>query len=105
VARTAYTQLKYSPLYLAGTVLGLGALFLVPPLALLWGGWAAILGGAAWVLMAALYVPMLRYYRISPGWAALLPLIALVYLGATVDSARRHWEGRGGEWKGRVRRS
>jgi hypothetical protein len=35
----------------------------------------------------------------------LLPVTSLVYLGATLDSARRHWEGRGGEWKGRVRRS
>jgi hypothetical protein len=26
----------------------------------------------------------------------------VVYLLATLDSARRHWLGRGGEWKGRV---
>src|SRR5229473_382006 len=31
VARTAYTQLRYSPLLLAGTVLGLGITYLVPP--------------------------------------------------------------------------
>jgi hopene-associated glycosyltransferase HpnB len=105
VARTAYTQLRCSPLYLAGTVLGLGALFLVPPLAFVSGGWATLVGAAAWLLMAALYWPMLRFYALSPLWAPLLPLTSLVYLGATVDSARRHWEGRGGEWKGRVRRS
>lgn len=105
VARTAYTQLRYSPLYLAGTVLGLGALFLVPPLAFFSGGAASLLGAAAWLLMAALYWPMLRFYGLSPLWAPLLPLTSVVYLGATIDSARRHWEGRGGEWKGRVRRS
>ena len=105
VARTAYTQLGYSPLALAGTVVGLAALFVVPPLAVFWGGWASLLGAAGWLLMAALYWPMLRLYGLSPFWAALLPLTALVYLGATVDSARRHWQGRGGEWKGRVRRS
>jgi hopene-associated glycosyltransferase HpnB len=105
VARTAYTQLGYSPLALAGTVIGLGALFLVPVIALFWGGWASLLGAAAWLLMTALYWPMLRFYGVSSLWAVLLPLTALVYLGATVDSARRHWEGRGGEWKGRVQRS
>jgi len=26
----------------------------------------------------------------------------LVYLAATLDSARRYWRGAGGEWKGRV---
>jgi hypothetical protein len=55
--------------------------------------------------MIALYAPMLRFYRVGLLWAPLLPLTSLVYLGATLDSARRHWEGRGGEWKGRVRRS
>ena len=51
VARTAYTQLGYSPLALAGTVAGLAAFFLVPPLALFWGGWASLLGAAGWVLI------------------------------------------------------
>ena len=106
VTRTAYTQLDYSPAKLAGTLVGLGALFLVPPLAFLFAeGWARLLGLAAWALMAGLYWPMLRFYRLSPLWAPLLPLTSLVYLGATLDSARRHWEGKGGEWKGRVRRS
>jgi hypothetical protein len=45
---------------------------------------------------------MLSFYRLSPLWAPLLPLVALFYLGATIDSARRHRLGRGGEWKGRV---
>jgi hypothetical protein len=30
--------------------------------------------------------------------------VALFYLGATLDSARRHWARRGGEWKGRTHR-
>jgi hopene-associated glycosyltransferase HpnB len=105
VARTAYTQLRCSPLYLAGTVLGFGALFLMPPLDLFAGGWGTVFGGAAWLLMCALYLPILRFYALSPLWAPLLPLTSLVYLGATVDSARRHWKGKGGEWKGRVQRS
>jgi len=31
-----------------------------------------------------------------------LPLIAALYAAMTLDSARRHLRGRGGEWKGRV---
>jgi hopene-associated glycosyltransferase HpnB len=102
VARTAYTQLHYSPLVLAGTVLGLVLTYLAPILLLFAGGTAALLGLAAWIIMAAVYAPMLRFYGRSLLWAPLLPAAASVYLGATVASAWRHWRGRGGQWKGRV---
>jgi hopene-associated glycosyltransferase HpnB len=102
VARTAYAQLFYSPLILAATVLGLAWLYLAPPLLLVAGGVPALLGLAAWALMALAYAPTLRFYGLSFLWAPLLPLIALVYLGATLDSARRHYAGKGGAWKGRV---
>jgi hypothetical protein len=49
-----------------------------------------------------MYLPVLRFYRLSPLWAPLLPLVALFYLGATVHSAILHWRGQGGLWKGRV---
>lgn len=103
IARSAYTELRYSPLRLVGAVLGLTLVFLMPPvLALGTSGLSAWLGGAAWIAMAISFVPCLRYYRVSPAWAAALPLIALFYLAATVDSARQHWLGRGGAWKGRA---
>jgi hypothetical protein len=102
IARTAYTQLHYSPLLLAGTVAGLVVTYLVPPILAFAGGAASLLALLAWLAMGAAYWPMLRFYRRSPLWAPLLPLVALVYLAATIDSARRHWRGRGGEWKGRV---
>jgi hopene-associated glycosyltransferase HpnB len=102
IARTAYTQLGHSPLLLAGTVLVLALTYLAPPFLLLTGGGAAWLGGFSWGLMTLSYVPMLRFYGVSLLWAPLLPAAALVYLAATIDSAWRHWRGRGGEWKGRV---
>jgi hopene-associated glycosyltransferase HpnB len=102
VARTAYAQLRYSPLLLAGTVLGLAVTYLAPPALLFAGGSAAWLGLAAWALMSLAYLPMIRFYGLGPLWAPLLPGIALVYLAATLDSARRHWRGQGGLWKGRV---
>jgi len=102
VARTAYTQLNHSPVLLAATVLGLALAYLAPPLLLLTGGKVAILAGITWAAMAFSYVPMLRFYGLTPLWAPLLPAAASVYLAATIDSAWRHWQGRGGEWKGRV---
>ncbi|MET7742526.1 glycosyltransferase [Streptomyces sp. NPDC005385] len=107
VSRSAYAQLRHSPPVLAGTVAGLALVYLVPPVALLAGlatgaAWAAAAGGLAWVLMAATYLPMLRYYR-QPRWLApLLPVTAFLYLLMTVDSAVQHYRGRGAAWKGRT---
>lgn len=102
VARTAYAQLRYSPALLVATVLGMALTFLAPIAASVSGTEAAWLGLSAWAMMALAYLPTLRLYEQSPMWAPLLPAIALVYIAATVDSARRHWLGRGGEWKGRT---
>jgi hopene-associated glycosyltransferase HpnB len=102
VARTAYAQLGYSPIVLAGTVLGLAVTFLVPVMATVTGTEAAPLGLAAWACMACAYLPTLQLYGRSPAWAPLLPAIALVYIAATLDSAWRHRRGKGGEWKGRI---
>jgi hopene-associated glycosyltransferase HpnB len=114
VARSAYTQLRHSPLLLAGTVVGLAWLYLLPPAAGLAGLAALAAGGgtaaatcaaaglAGWALMAVSFAPVLRLYRLSPLRAPTLPLIAALYAAMTVDSARRHRAGRGGEWKGRV---
>ncbi|HZT51741.1 MAG TPA: glycosyltransferase [Stellaceae bacterium] len=102
VARTAYTQLGHSPARLAGTVLGLGLTFVAPPVLVFAGASGAWLAGGAWAAMAVAYAPMLAFYGRSPLWAPALPLVALTYLAATLDSARRHRAGRGGEWKGRV---
>ncbi|CAJ96949.1 Glycosyltransferase, catalytic subunit of cellulose synthase and poly-beta-1,6-N-acetylglucosamine synthase [Cupriavidus necator] len=100
IARSAYTQLRYSPPLLAGAVAGMVLTYLVPPvLALGWRLWPAWL---AWGAMTLAYLPMLREYR-QPAWLApLLPVTALFYLGATIDSARRYWLRRGGQWKGRA---
>jgi hopene-associated glycosyltransferase HpnB len=107
VARSAYTQLRYSPLMLLGTVLGLLLVYVLPPALLLGGAaagaaTAAVLGATAWAIMTATYVPMLRFYRLNPLRTLLLPGIAVLYLAMTVDSARRHRAGRGAQWKGRI---
>ncbi len=107
VARTAYTQLRHSPLLLAGTLAGLALTYLVPPLGLLLAPWhgeamAATMAGVAWAIMAATAWPTFRAYA-QPPWRALaLPLAAALYGAMTFDSAWRHWRGAGGTWKGRV---
>jgi hypothetical protein len=112
VARSAYIQLGYSPWLLAGTIAGLMFSYVLPPA----GAVAALAAGAAtgpaqlalgaglagWALMTLSYLPMLRLYRLSPLRALTLPLIAVLYAAMTVDSARRHYAGRGAVWKGRT---
>ncbi|MBW4643664.1 MAG: glycosyltransferase [Goleter apudmare HA4340-LM2] len=107
VARTAYTQLYYSPLLLAGTLLGMTLIYLVPPvgamIGLLIGNGAVTLTSLlAWLLMTWAYLPTIRFYKCSPWLAFCLPAIAFLYTLMTLDSAIRHWQGRGGAWKGRV---
>jgi hopene-associated glycosyltransferase HpnB len=103
IARSAYAQLRYSPLRLAGTIAGMALTFLAPPLLALFAtGWAQGLGLAVWLAMAASFVPTLRFYRLSPLWGLALPAIAALYSLYTLDSAYRHLRRRGGQWKGRV---
>ena len=117
VARSAYTQLRYSPVLLAGTLTGLLFLYALPPAGAITGLAALLAGGdgatgaaaltldaglAGWVLMSLSYLPMLRLYRLSPLRAPGLPLIALLYAAMTADSARRYYTGRGAEWRGRA---
>ena len=107
VARTAYTQLSHSPLLLIGTIIGLTLVYIVPPVSLIWGlvvGNRLItsLGGITWLLMSISYLPTLWLYKTSSLWSISLPVIAFLYLLMTIDSALRHWRGKGGRWKGRV---
>src|ERR1700682_1725285 len=102
VARSAYAQLGYSPVLLTATVLGMAAIFLVPVLfSLSESGLAQVFGVASWFLMAIIFQPMLRFYQRSPLWGVAFPLIALVYVAFTLDSAYQYAMGRGGSWKGR----
>jgi hopene-associated glycosyltransferase HpnB len=102
VARTAYVQLRFSPLLLAGTVLGMAVMYLVPPIATVFGHGAPRMAGAlAWIGMTVAFAPTLRRFGLSLVWAAFLPLTALFYTAATVGSAADHMRGRGVMWKRR----
>jgi hopene-associated glycosyltransferase HpnB len=103
IARTAFTQLKYSSLLLIGTLVGMLLTYIVPVVfafnthAILWR-----IGLAAWALMTISYLPTVRFYGLSPLWAPTLPLAAAFYSYATWVSAFRFWLGKGGQWKGRT---
>jgi len=106
VARTAYVQLRHSVPALAGTVVGMAVIYLVPPLAFAVGtalrdGALAAAGLLAWLVMALAYGPTLALYGRSVAWAVALPAAAGLYTLMTVSSAYRHWRGRGAAWKGR----
>ena len=107
IARTAYTQLNYSPLLLIGTVIGMILTYLAAPISLGYGilyhSWLMIsISLLTWLLMAIAFLPTIRLYNLSIVWALSLPAIALLYTLMTIDSAIKYYQGKGGSWKGRT---
>ncbi|MDX1710393.1 MAG: glycosyltransferase, partial [Rhodovibrionaceae bacterium] len=107
VSRSAYTQLRYSPLALAGTLAGMALLYLVAPASLLSAplhsnAALAALGALGWALMAVAIAPTLRLYRQPVVTGLALPLAALLYSAMTFDSALAHMTGRRHSWRGRA---
>jgi hopene-associated glycosyltransferase HpnB len=102
VARSAYAQLRYSPIWLVLTLFGMALTYWAPPLIALFGaGTARIPAFSAWVLMSLSFWPTLRFYGLSGFWAPALPAIAAGYMAFTFSSALQHSLGQGGRWKGR----
>jgi len=103
IARTAFTQLRYSPLILVGTLAGMFLTYVAPVVLLFVNdSTARTLGVVAWLWMTLSFLPTVRFYRLSAAWAPLLPLTAVFYTYATWLSAVRYWMGKGGLWKGRA---
>ena len=103
IARSAYAQLRYSPLLLAATIAMMVLTFIGPPLLAIFAtGLPRFLGIVVWLAMTISYIPILRFYRLSPLWSLALPGIAALYLYYTIISAYDHMRGRGGQWKGRI---
>jgi hopene-associated glycosyltransferase HpnB len=103
IARTAFTQLRYSLFLLLATLTGLFVTYLLP-----WVLFFAYPGEAWWfvdttiALMAASFAVTVRFYGLSWPWALTLPAAAMFYGYATCVSAVRYWFGRGAQWKGRA---
>ena len=120
VRRTAFTELRYSWMRLAGTVTGIIVMFLLPPLSMVGGslatlasilGWSAIArswavtlmveGFGAWLIMARVYRPAVRFFELPSARCWTLPLAGVLYGAMTVDSAVRHLTGMRVGWRDR----
>jgi hopene-associated glycosyltransferase HpnB len=102
VARSAFCQLHYSAALLAGTTALMLMVFWLPIVGLFFPAASAkLISGAALLAMILSYLPTLKFYKQSGGWALTLPLIATLYLAMTWSSAIRFWAGAGLPWKGR----
>jgi hopene-associated glycosyltransferase HpnB len=103
VTRSAFAELRFSPLRLAGAVAGMGLTYLAPPLfAVFAHGLAQAAGALAWAMMALSLTPTLRLYRRPLASGLALPATAATYVAFTLESATQYWRGRGGDWKGRI---
>lgn len=107
VARTAFTQLNYSTLLLIGTILGMFITYLISPIAFLYSLYTLnipllIISLTTLFLMALSYYPTVKLYQLPICYSFCLSAIAFLYTLMTIDSAFRHWQGKGGQWKGRV---
>ena len=108
VRRSAFDQLRYSWLLLAGAVSGLVLLFGVPPtlvaiaaavpFAAGWRVTLVLLGSAAWAVTTLVFLPSVRLLGVPPLWAVSFPLAGLLYAAMTADSAVRHTLGRPAPW-------
>jgi hopene-associated glycosyltransferase HpnB len=102
VARTAFTQLRYSKSLLLLCTLMLLLCFMVPVAGLFAAtDTTRIAAIVACFAMMASYLPVLRYYDRSVWWAATLPVAATLYLAMTWTSALRYFRGERSRWKNR----
>lgn len=115
VRRTAFTELKYSWLRLAGSIFGLLLLFVIPFLAFFAGvfvislqgdlgarilGLAAIGKGAlVLAIMRVTYSPAVRFFELPATYSYTLPWSGVLYGMMTFDSALRYARGKRLEWR------
>ena len=107
VARSAYVQLEFRPSRLLLATLSMLFLYLLPWVLFILGllqdkPWVWALSLLSLLLSWRMFWPTLRDYRLSPFWIFSLQPAAWLYTLMTLDSARRHYRGRGGAWKGRT---
>jgi len=102
VARTAFTQLRYSLLLLLLTTLLMVLVFWCPVLGLAHRSMTVrTVSCVGLVSMWAAYLPVVRFYRQTPFLVITLPVVASLYLLMTWSSAIRYWRGQRSMWKGR----
>ncbi|HMB73466.1 MAG TPA: glycosyltransferase [Gammaproteobacteria bacterium] len=103
VSRTAYTQLRFSPLLLLATTAVMLVVFVAPiaaiALSATWPGVA--LGSLALAAMVFDFSAVSRFYDLPVLWRLTLPIAALLFLAMTWDSAINYYSGTRATWKSR----
>lgn len=105
VARFAFTYLRYSAVLLVLCSALLISCFWALPISLIFQELSPeikIYLALGLFSMFFVYVPCVRFYRLSWAWVFLKPLVGSLYLFMTWSSALRYWRGQRSEWKGRV---
>jgi hopene-associated glycosyltransferase HpnB len=106
VSRSAFTQLGYSTWWLLLATVLMVVTLLVPVLGAAVAAATAepLLAAAsigAWLALAAVYWPVVAFYRLPAVWALTLPVAAALFLAMTWSSAVGYWRGRRASWKAR----
>jgi hopene-associated glycosyltransferase HpnB len=106
VARSAFTELRYSAALLLLATLLMIATLLAPVAGVVAAAAAGepalgLVAGAAWLATAAAYWPIVSFYRLPAPWALTLPIAAALFLGMTWTSALSYWSGKRARWKAR----
>ncbi len=106
VARSAFTQLRYSTASLVVATALMMLTLLAPPAGFAVGlavaePWLVLTAAAAWLAIAAAYWPVVSFYRLPAAWAATLPVAAALFLAMTWSSAVGYWRGTRASWKTR----
>ncbi|BBM85206.1 glycosyltransferase [Candidatus Uabimicrobium amorphum] len=106
VARSAFTELKYSYMRLLMCTFGLVVLFMIPVYTMMTGIFTShnpfvLLGSSAYITMMITYLPAIRFYNVNLVYALLFPFIGVLYMLMTLDSARKYTFGVRATWKDR----
>ncbi len=103
VARTAYTQLRYSVILLLLCTLIMVVMYWWPLVGAVTAETSVLrlVNVMSLMVMMSLYLPTLVFYRLNPLWALTMPVVAALYLMMTWNSAIRYWRGERSRWKGR----
>ena len=106
VARSAFTELKYSYIRLLLCTFGLVVLFIIPVYTIVAGIVTSnyhltILGSSTYLTMMITYIPAVYFYSVNLLYTLLFPLVGILYMLMTLDSARKYTFGIRATWKDR----
>jgi len=103
VARSAFTQLKYSIALLIVCTVMLIVSFVFPFMGFFSGDiYGFFISCICLIIMMITYIPILEFYGLSKIWAFTLPISGILYLMMTWTSALRYFTGKRSQWKGRI---